>query len=329
MKNNLHVFLGATIADSAARPLHWVYDQKKLNSYIKNKKDFAFLKKNKSPFYSIPTGNVSGYNDVGQVMLDALSKNPKNYKKQFKINLKKHFGPGSKYWKNYKSRSKYRKIKDWRGLIKGPWIHQNVIDTLNNIKNNKKITGGNKVHESDGFCTALPVFLYFKYHQKKLVKNNKFYKELKNTISIVCTSKISIKYALAKFYLIDMAISGKQNPINSFLIKFKKDVYFKEVISNIRLVKRLKLKSHSSMVKKLGISCRYPGTFNSSIHAIIKFNSYKSAILNTIRAGGCNCSRSNFIGSYFSSLDGLKAIPKEWIRKCYHSHKIIKLGSYT
>ena len=40
MRNNLHVFLGATVADAAARPLHWVYDQKKLLTYIKGKKDF-------------------------------------------------------------------------------------------------------------------------------------------------------------------------------------------------------------------------------------------------------------------------------------------------
>jgi len=35
--NNLHIFLGATVADAAARPLHWVYDPKKLNRYYKNK----------------------------------------------------------------------------------------------------------------------------------------------------------------------------------------------------------------------------------------------------------------------------------------------------
>ena len=72
MKNNLHVFLGATVADAAARPLHWVYNQKKLLEYIKGKKDFTFLKKNKSPFYNINTGKVSGYNDVGQVMFKTL-----------------------------------------------------------------------------------------------------------------------------------------------------------------------------------------------------------------------------------------------------------------
>ena len=40
--------MGSTVADAASRPLHWVYDQKKLLTYIKGKKDFAFLKVNKT-----------------------------------------------------------------------------------------------------------------------------------------------------------------------------------------------------------------------------------------------------------------------------------------
>ena len=70
--NNLHIFLGATVADAATRPLHWVYDPKKLKKYIKGKKEIAFLKKNRSPFYNIKTGKVSGYNDIGQVMFKTL-----------------------------------------------------------------------------------------------------------------------------------------------------------------------------------------------------------------------------------------------------------------
>ena len=83
MKNNLHVFLGATVADAAARPLHWVYNQKKLLTYIKGKKDFTFLIKNKSPFYSIKTGRVSGYNDVGQVMFKTLIEDHQNIESRF------------------------------------------------------------------------------------------------------------------------------------------------------------------------------------------------------------------------------------------------------
>jgi hypothetical protein len=302
---NFHVLLGATVADAAARPLHWVYDQKKLISFIKKKKDFSFLKKNKSPFYEIKTGNVSAYNDVALVMHKSIIQDPKNIEKRFKKNLIKHFGPGSLYWKNFKARSKYRKIKDWRGIIKGPWIHQNIIDTLRNIKNKKNPTGGNKVHESDGFCAALPYFLY----------SNKI-KTTKKIISIVCNSNISIKYGFAKLHIIDLALKGSRNPINEFLKMNKNNNYFKEVVKGIKMVKKFNSLSHSKAVKKLGITCRYPGTFLSSIHAIIKYHNYKSAILGTIRAGGCNCSRSNFIGSYFSAKDGLSSIPQSWVSKC-------------
>ena len=53
--------------------MHWVYDEKKLKSYIKRKKILLSFKKNRSPFYSIKTGEVSGYNDVGQVMFKTLT----------------------------------------------------------------------------------------------------------------------------------------------------------------------------------------------------------------------------------------------------------------
>ena len=129
--------MGATVADAAARPLHWVYDQKKLSNYIKGKKDFTFLKKNKSPFYDIKTGKVSGYNKIGQVMFETLLKNHKNIEERFKKNILKDFGPRSVYWKNLRLRKKYKKVKDWRSKIKGPWIHQNIIETVINLKNKK------------------------------------------------------------------------------------------------------------------------------------------------------------------------------------------------
>ena len=44
--------------------------------------------------------------------------------------------------KNFKIKKKYKKVKDWRSLINGPWIHQNIIETIKNIKLNKKFTGG-------------------------------------------------------------------------------------------------------------------------------------------------------------------------------------------
>ena len=314
MFEKLHIFLGATVADAAARPLHWVYDEKKLKFFIKNKKNIAFLKQNRSPFYSIKTGEVSGYNDVGQVMFKTLTQtnNQKHIDTNFKKNIVKNFGPSSNYWKNLKLRKKYKKIK-WETAIKGPWIHQNILDTIKNIKLKKIITGGTKVNESDGYCAALPYFLFNNSEQK-----------LKKIIRTVANGKVSEQFALAKLKIIDLADGGDKDPVNTFIRLNSKNNYFKNVIENIKKVKKLKNKPHNIIVKKFGKACSYPGTFNGSIHAIITSKNYKDAVIKTIKAGGCNCSRANFVGAYFAAKNGLKSIPKDWIKKTNPAKNILK-----
>ena len=314
MFKKLYIFLGATVADAAARPLHWVYNEKKLKSFIKNKKNITFFKINRSPFYSIKTGEVSGYNDVGQVMFKTLTqtKDQKNIVTNFKKNIVKNFGPGSNYWKNLKLRKKYKKIK-WETAMKGPWIHQNILETIKNIKLKKTITGGTKVNESDGYCAALPYSLFNNSDQK-----------LKKIIRTVANGKISEQFALAKLKIINLANDGNKDPVNSFIRLNSKNNYFKNVIENIKKVKKLKNKPHNIVVKKFGKACSYPGKFNDSIHAIISSKSYKSAVIKTIQAGGCNCSRSNFVGAYFAARNGLKGIPKDWIKKTNPAKNILK-----
>ena len=314
MFKKLHIFLGATVADAASRPLHWVYDEKKLKSYIKNKKNITFFKKNKCPFYSVKTGEVSGYNAVGQVMFKTLTdiKNKNDIIADFKKNIVKNFGLGSKYWKNLKLRKKYKKIK-WTTAMKGPWIHQNILETITNIKLKKATTGGTKVNESDGYCAALPYSLFNNSEQK-----------LKKVIRTVANGKISEQFALAKLKIINLADEGNIDPINSFIRLNSKNNYFKNAIENIKKVKKLKNKPHNIVVKKFGKACSYPGTFNGSIHAIITSRGYKSAVIKTIKAGGCNCSRANFVGAYFAAKNGLKSIPKDWIKKTNYSKNILK-----
>ena len=312
--DNLHIFLGATVADAATRPLHWVYDPKKLKKYIKGKKEIAFLKKNRSPFYSIKTGNVSGYNEVGQVMFKTLisTKKKSDILKNFEKNIVKNFGPGSSYWKHLKLRKKYKKVK-WKKPMNGPWIHQNILETIKNIKNKKKVTGGVKVNESDGYCAALPYFLHTKSE-----------KDLKRVIKSVANSKINVTYALAKLKIISLAHEKKKDPVNFFVNKYKKNRYFKDVINSTNKVLKLKRENHTKVVRKFGKACSYPGTFMGSIHAMITSNNYKSAIVKTIKAGGCNCSRANFVGAYFAALKGFENIPSSWIKKTFPAKNILK-----
>ena len=188
--------------------------------------------------------------------------------------------------------------------MNGPWIHQNILETIRNIKTKKSTTGGKKVNESDGYCAALPYFLY-----------NNSETDLKKVIKSVANSKINETYASAKFKIIGLAMKGEKTPINTFVRKYGKKRYFKEVAINIKKVLKLKKNKHIKVVKKFGKACSYPGTFMGSIHAIITSNNYKSAIIKTIKAGGCNCSRANFVGAYFAAYKGFKNIPLSWIKK--------------
>ena len=56
--------LGALCADAACRPLHWVYDTDAIKRYVielSPNGNPEFLSENRSPFYSIPTGQLSPY----------------------------------------------------------------------------------------------------------------------------------------------------------------------------------------------------------------------------------------------------------------------------
>ena len=70
----------------------------------------------------------------------------------------KNFGPQSRYWKNLKLRKKYKKVKDWRSLVNGPWIHQNIIETIKNIRLNKKFPGGKKLMSLMVIVLHYPIF---------------------------------------------------------------------------------------------------------------------------------------------------------------------------
>ena len=83
-------------------------------------------------------------------------------------------------------------------------------------------------------------------------------------------------------------------------------------------------KPHIQTVKKYGKACSYPGTFMGSIHAILNSKNYKSAVIKLIKAGGCNCSRSNFVGAYFAAQNGLRDIPVNWIKKTIPARNILK-----
>ena len=61
---------------------------------------------------------------------------------------------------------------------------------------------------------------------------------------------------------------------------------------------------HIETVKKFGMACTLPGSFQGSLHAFLKHSQdaerFKATIRDVIRAGGCNCSRYLLILNFYT-----------------------------
>ena len=58
------------------------------------------------------------------------------------------------------------------------------------------------------------------------------------------------------------------------------------------------------------------------VHAMITANNYKSAIIKTIKAGGCNCSRAVQVGCLLGAIYGEEKIPRKWIEATHSAAEI-------
>ena len=121
---------------------------------------------------------------------------------------------------------------------------------------------------------------------------------------------------------LDDAISESQYSTHIYQLS-QKNRYFKNVITDIKKVLKLKNQNHTYVTRMLGKACSDNSNFMSSIHCIITSSNYESAIIKTIKAGGCNCSRAIFCGSYFSALKK-RSIPLAWIKKTIAAQKILE-----
>lgn len=66
----------------------------------------------------------------------------------------------------------------------------------------------------------------------------------------------------------------------------------------------------------LGQSCALVKSFPSAVHALLRHrDSFREAILATIRAGGDNAGRAAVLGAWLGAHLGVDAIPEEWRRR--------------
>ena len=320
--------VGAAVADAAARPLHWVYDNKALQTYIEHVKETPeFLPESKSPFYSLPTGENSCYWDIAEASLTAIAKSEKgayDYDNIFK-ELEKSFGPENTNGYDatvFAEFAKKWKAKNIDAPHEGKYFHGAVIDFLKAYESDedKKPYGDSKMRSTEGFCLLLPISLKFAGDPNFDMISNE-------VIQTMTTWKTATQLAMTASRIVNHLIESPSYDILSMKHeiaeshpKASRSIHeIQDAISNMW--------DHSkSVIQEFGPACNNPSSFQGAIHATVTSTSYTEAVRKTIRAGGCNCSRAFFIGAMCGAKYGIDGIPREWIENTTHSEKILSLA---
>ncbi|MAA67970.1 MAG: hypothetical protein CL915_04215 [Deltaproteobacteria bacterium] len=179
---------------------------------------------------------------------------------------------------------------------------------LENFSRTEEIpVGPETAGEIDGFCATLPVWLVSKPEQRTTLSQK--------ALKIVAGGCLCEDHALAFLQLLKLALSGEQYPIHQLAQNPKIYGLPQQVTKEIEQVISASEVDHSEFVQQVGKACRYSGTFQGALHAVVKANSYEEGVRLSISAGGCNCSRAIQVGSLLGAIHGEDKIPKEWLDK--------------
>lgn len=313
--------VGSRVADAATRPMHWLYDIPKLLSIVGNTAP-EFWPENCSPFYSIATGKTSCYNDVGFVMLKSvLATHPTaDFNKIAYIkSLQDFFSPTSEYAEALKLRliaydSSQRLLE--RVPIPGPWQQQSVTTFLQRTQAGEAVTGHPESTETDGFCGSIPLIAKLSIW----CDNDRSAEELvEEATKVLSASPIAISHSLAAARILRKAIST--GDISSpAVVKAVESLSADNILEEVQnvLLSISNGEEHVAAVDRFGKACGNPGNFQSALRSILSSDSFTDGVRKNILAGGCCCSRANFIGATLGAahcIGSKNGIPLEWITK--------------
>jgi len=302
--------LGAAVADAAARPLHWIYDQEDLDKLFQENRVPEFWPESKSPFYTLPTGARSCYNQVMMAGLEAfIEARGEADLEVYKDVIRKKFGAGTEWQEALERRREAyspARRKEWREPVPGPWLHGAVIHFLEHGEGDKENT------EMDAFLLTVP-HLVFHVDRAEVVD------ECVNIASLLSGQTTFVRCQAQILKCLLKTKTFQETDISSL------DDEVRELTGDV--FNKLK-DDHVTTVDNFGNNCHLPGSFQGSLHAFLKNNgadSFVSTVRDVIRAGGCNCSRANYAGAMVGAKKGIQGIPLHWLKEVAGVEQIIEM----
>ncbi|CAL8314073.1 unnamed protein product [Gadus morhua 'NCC'] len=153
--------VGSAVADSAAQPLHWVYDLQKLKVLLAKQPHPEFNPESVNPFYRRDTGQQSCYGDQAYVLLESLAECGGLNVEDLKQRTLKAFGPGSEYDTPVNDPYKVPGGPKPQLPIQGPWRHASLKGFLKNVDAGKQDTGCETDGQIDGVAKLAPIVAFY------------------------------------------------------------------------------------------------------------------------------------------------------------------------
>lgn len=305
--------LGSFVADAAAVPLHWIYNQEKLDSILAGYGGCEFLDKNHCPFYNIATGSFSCYGDQAYCILEAMNEGDGYDEKKYKELLTTTFGADTDYDMEKKLG---RPVKREDCPISGPWRSGSIKTFLKNIEDEAEKTGADD-SQADCFSKVAPIVCLY-------AGTMGLEKKVEDVVRVTQDNDLAVAAAVAAALILEEYILQGPNAsadcIRTVLPKISPLIR-----DDIQKALDAKDMSHKEAVKEFGLSCSLPGSLQGAVHCLVKSDGkFVSTVRSTIEAGGDNCARCCFVGACMGAKVGLREIPHKWVAETSRGLEVIQ-----
>ncbi|BFZ07849.1 hypothetical protein BsWGS_10887 [Bradybaena similaris] len=323
--------VGACVADAAAQPLHWIYKDEVMHKLTDGVEEIEFWEPSANPYYRIDNGKNTCYGDQGYVVLKSLVESGGLNTDHLIQTTYETFGPDSDY--ENKETNQYAVGKESKTDIKpslpiyAPWRHGCIKDFLKNLQEKKSPPGSLTDDQIDCAIRIIPVTALYAGHPDLLVKVEEALRVLQN-----CDLPVAVGLALARV-LEQYILNGNPEDVLATVVSALSDHNRKNpqdldatVSGHITKVIQARTTPHIEAVTKVFKNNYLPEAMQSALHGVITATSYVEGIRTTMLAGGCNASRSGFIGACLAAKEGFESIPERWRSKTLRYDEVLQLA---
>ena len=291
--------LAPIVADAAALGSHWVYDLNELNTrYPQGLKGFEQPVEGHYHAKRKP-GETTHYGDASRILLISVAENRGMLPSVFTQRLIGQFG--SPRYPGFRDHSIRDLLANWEASGKPELDVAVPVERFSSTVDDS----------GDSVVSVAPVVVAFMGRPDMLQRVD--------AITMVRQQNANaVAYTQAQALILESLLLGysMDKAVNTLSQRLPSGAGRDAVLKSIDQAKAAQDQNVIAATKIFGASCPVHKTFPGAFHAWAKNpDNFRACTLAILEAGGDNAARAAIAGAWIGAMQGMKAIPVEWLRK--------------